>query len=169
MRKRTLAEWASIAEIIGTIAVVVSLLTVAYTIDRSTRVLSRQGIDELYDGHRELQLLMVADADLALMVKKAQQDLSSLTEKERAQYERQIIITLDIWDKGIMAEKDGLIAAADVKPWHLFYHTWVKRHMDRAMWEELKWNWESPELSARVEAALEEMDPIPRPAEGAAN
>lgn len=158
MRKRTLAEWASIAEIVGTVAVVVSLLTVAYSIDRNTKAISRQGVDALYDGHRELQLLMVADPDLALMVKKAQQDLSSLTEKERAQYERNVIISLDIWDKGILAENDGLVAEEDMEPWHRFYHNWVKRHMDRAMWDEMKWNWESPELSLRVEAALAEID-----------
>jgi hypothetical protein len=158
MKKRTLNEWASIAEILGTVAVVISLLTVAYTIDRNTKAISRQGIDELYDGHRELQLLMVADPDLALMMKKAQQDLSLLSEKERAQYERQIIIALDVWDKAIFAESDGLIEKEDIEPWHKFYHNWVKRHMDREMWDELKWNWESPELSSRIEAALRESD-----------
>ena len=110
MKKRNLAEWASIAEIIGTVAIVVSLLTVAYSIDRNTKVLSRQGMDELYDGSRELNLLMVADPELALLMKKAQKDIFSLSEKERAQYERSIIISLDIWDKGIFAENDGLIA-----------------------------------------------------------
>ena len=53
MKKRTLNEWASIAEIFSTVAVVISLLTVAYTIDRNTKAISRQGIDALYDGHRE--------------------------------------------------------------------------------------------------------------------
>jgi len=158
MKKRTLKEWASIAEIFGTVAVVISLLTVAYTIDRNTKAISRQGIDELYDGHRELQLLMVADPDLAFMMKKAQQDLSLLSEKERAQYERQIIIALDVWDKAIFAESDGLIKKEDIEPWHKFYHNWVKRHMDKEIWDELKWNWESPELSSRVEAALGETD-----------
>lgn len=156
MKKRTLAEWASIAEIIGTIAVVISLLTVAFTIERNTKAISRQGIDEMYDGHRELQLLMVADADLAFMIKKAQRDRSSLTEKELAQYERNIIISLDIWDKGIFAKNDGLIAAEDLEPWHKFYHRWVQVYLDRELWHELKWNWESPELSERVEAALDE-------------
>ena len=158
MKKRTLNEWASIAEIFSTVAVVISLLTVAYTIDRNTKAISRQGIDALYDGHRELQLLMVADSDLAFTLKKAQQDLSLLSEKERAQYERHIIIALDIWEKGIHAENDGLIEKEDIEPWHKFYHNWVKRHMDTEMWDELKWNWQSPELSSRVEAALSKTD-----------
>lgn len=92
------------------------------------------------------------------MMKKAQQDISSLTEKEYAQYERQIIIALDVWDKAIFAESDGLIEKEHIDPWHMFYHSWVKRHMDKEMWDELKWNWESPELSARIEAALRETD-----------
>jgi hypothetical protein len=160
VKKRSLAEWASIAEIIGAVAVVVSLLTVAYTVERNTRAISRQGIDELYDGMRELQLQLVADPDLALMVKRGEQDFdfSSLSEKERAQYERYIVIAVDIWDKGIFAEIDGLISEQDMEGWHKFYHNWVRRHMDRKMWDELKWNWESPALSARVEAALAESD-----------
>ena len=158
MKKRNLAEWASIAEIIGTVAIVVSLLTVAYSIDRNTKVLSRQGMDELYDGSRELNLLMVADPELALLMKKAQKDIFSLSEKEHAQYERSIITSLDIWDKAIFAENDGLIAEEDMQPWHEFYHRWVQRHMNRSMWDELKWNWESPTLTLRVEAALGEME-----------
>ena len=40
-------------------------------------------------------------------------DLSSLDEKERAQYEQVLSIALDTWEKSIHAEKDGLIAAED--------------------------------------------------------
>jgi hypothetical protein len=156
MKKRTLKEWASIAEILGTVAVVLSLLTVAYSIERNTTAISRQGIDELYDGHRELMLLMVADADLALMAQNAQQDLSLLSEKERAQHERYIMVALDIWEKALWAESDGLIEKTDMEPWHTFYHHFVTRNIDREMWDELKWNWQNPELSARVEAALAE-------------
>ena len=154
MKKRSLSEWASIAEIIGTIAVVVSLLTVAYTIDRNTKALSRQGIDQLYDAHRELLLLMAADHDLALIHKRALHDLQSFDEKERAQYEHVLMITLDIWEKSIHAENDGLIAEEDIKPWHDFYRKWVQRRMNRELWDEIKWNWESPELHERVESAL---------------
>lgn len=157
MRKRSLSDWASIASIVGTVAVVGSLLTVAYTIDRNTKTLSRQGVDQLYDAWRQLALLMAADPDLAALYKHGLRDLSSLDEKERAQYEQVLSIALDTWEKSIHAEKDGLIAAEAIRPWHDFYHKWVQRRMNRELWDEIKWNWESRELHERVEAALVDM------------
>ena len=154
MKKRSLSEWASIAQIVGTLAVVVSLLTVAYTIDRNTKSLSRQGVDQLYDAWRELALLMVADSDLANLHKHALRDFPSLDEKERARYEQLVIIALDTWEKAIHAEEDGLIAHDDIEPWHDFYAEWVRRRLNRGLWDEIKWNWRSRELHERVESAL---------------
>ena len=110
---------------------------------RSRKTLSRQGVDQLYDAWRELALLMAADPDLAALHKHALRDLSSLDEKERARYEQVLIIALDTWEKSIHAEKDGLIAAEAIRPWHDFYRNWVQRRMNCELWDEINrqdWN-----------------------------
>ncbi len=60
MRRLGLSDWASIAEITGTIAVVISLLIVAYSLERNTTALSGQIVNEMYDANREIgQILLL--------------------------------------------------------------------------------------------------------------
>jgi hypothetical protein len=99
----------------------------------------------------------LGEFDLAALHKHALRDLSTLDEKERARYEQVVIMALDAWEKGMHAEKDGLIAAQAIRPWHDFYHQWVQRRMNREVWDEIKWNWRSRELHERVESALADM------------
>lgn len=50
MKKMTLSQWAQVAEIGGTLAVVISLLTVVWSINQNTAAMSARGVDDIYDG-----------------------------------------------------------------------------------------------------------------------
>ena len=47
MKRLALPEWAALAEIIGTVAIIASLLFVAYEINRNTLVLQGTGENEI--------------------------------------------------------------------------------------------------------------------------
>lgn len=155
MRKLRLSEWASIAEIAGTIAVVISLLFVAYSLERNTIAVSGQGVNEMYDANREIQLILLAHPELESIIDAGRKDAANLSGQERLQYLRYLTLCLDIWEKAITRENDGLINEKVIAGWHQWYHDFFRRHLTKDMWGEIKWNWTDPELIQRVEAALE--------------
>ena len=70
MKKLTLPEWAAFAEIVGTIAVVVSLLFLAYTIEQNTAVMQSVNDNFLYELDDRLQADIVLTEDLATILLK---------------------------------------------------------------------------------------------------
>ena len=140
MRKLGLSDWASIAEIAGTIAVVISLLVVAYSLDRNTTALSGQ--------------ILLVNPALESMIERAQADVSNLTISEYLQYKRYLGLHLDIWERAITRENEGLIDEQSVAGWHTFYQEFFRRYLTKEMWEEMEWQWTDSELHQRVDAAL---------------
>ena len=71
MKKLTLKEWAPAGEIVGTVAVVISLLFVAFSINRNTDATQASSENILFERHTELANQFMLDPSLAgLMVKR---------------------------------------------------------------------------------------------------
>jgi hypothetical protein len=154
VRKLGLSDWASIAEITGTIAVVVSLLFVAYSLERNTTALSGQYVNEMYDANREISQILLANPELASIIERGQTDFASFSDSETLQYEQFLTLHLDIWERAITRENEGLIDEQSVAGWHKYYGEFFRRHMTRELWEEMRWQWTDPELFQRVDSAL---------------
>jgi len=154
MRKLGLSDWASLAEIIGTIAVVASLLVVAYSIERNTATTSGQAINELYDANREIAQTVFANPELARIIDEGQTNFANLSDSDRRQFNWYVMMNLDIWERAIVRENEGMIGEQAVAGWHLYYHEFFKRSLSQELWDELKWNWTDPELFRRVEEAI---------------
>jgi len=154
MRKLGLSDWASIAEIAGTIAVVISLLVVAYSLDRNTTALSGQIVNEMYDANREIGQILLVNPALESIIERAQADISNLTVFENLQYKRYLGLHLDIWEIAITRENEGLIDEQSVAGWHTYYQEFFRRYLTKEMWEEMEWQWIDSELHQRVDAAL---------------
>jgi len=88
MRKPGLLEWASLAEIVGTTAVVISLLFVAYSLERNTIAVSGQVANDIYDANREIQLTLLTHPELESIIDRGRKDVSNLSDLERLQYIR---------------------------------------------------------------------------------
>lgn len=154
MRKLGLSDWASLAEITGTIAVVVSLLFVAYSIERNTTALSGQYVNEIYDANREISQILLANSELASIIERGVSDFASFSESETLQYEQYLSLHLDIWERAITRENEGLINERSVAGWHKYYGEFFRRRMTRELWEEMRWQWTDPELFHRVDSAV---------------
>ena len=154
MRKLRLSDWASIAEISGTIAVVISLLVVAYNLQRNTTALSGQIVNEMYDANREIGQILLVNPELMSIIERGQADTSIFSVSENMQYEQFLGLHLDIWERAISRENEGLIDEQSVAGWHKYYHEFFRRYLTKEMWEELKWQWLDSELHQRVNAAV---------------
>ena len=155
MNRIRLANLASLAEIVGTIAVVISLLFVAISIDRNTKILSGQEINEIYDAIREIDLIVFADPELMRIVETDAMAVADLSEADRLRYRQYVVLMLEVWDRAINRENEGLIDKQALTGWHEYYSDFVRRYLTDEMWHEVRWNWQSPELVQRIEDALE--------------
>ncbi len=144
----------AIGEFAGAIAVVISLLFVAFSIKRNTMALSGQGLNELYDGVREIDLIVFADPDLIKILETDASAVADLPEEDRLRYRQYVILILDVWERAIYRQIEGLIDERYLVGWHEYFGNFVRRHLSEEMWNEVRWIWELPELHRRVEDAL---------------
>ena len=141
-------------EFVGLVAVVGSLIFLALEIRQNTTVVSGQSINEIYDAVREIDLIAFADPELTRITALTVDELPELGATELDQYEQYVILMLEVWERAISRENEGLIDSAAIESWHIYYEEFVKRHVTPEMWNEIRWNWKQAELHDRVEAAL---------------
>jgi hypothetical protein len=155
MKKMTLSQWAQVSEIGGTLAVVISLLTVVWSINQNTAAMSARGVDDIYDGWRETQVVLASNSELHEIVYRARNSPEQLSAFELDKYEIYVGMNLDLWDRLHQRVQDGLIDKETAAPWDRFFREWTRRYVTRQQWEQWKWGWTSDEFLARVEAALD--------------
>ena len=151
MRKLSLSQWASVAEIGGTVAVVISLLLVVISLERNTTALSAENADDLYDTFRQIELLVLNNFELANITVRGAADPDSLSESETEIYKMWATQYLDLWERTLIREKDGPLLPSTLEGWDEWYGDWVIRHLTYEMWKDLEWNWTEGSLRKKVE------------------
>jgi hypothetical protein len=141
MQKLSLRDWASVAEIIGTAAVVVSLLLLVSSLDRNSAVVSGDKADELYDAVLQIDLSVVNNAELSALISRAEHDLDSLTPEETDRYIQWLTLYLDTWERMDARQRVGLIQDETMTGWHEWFGEWAQRHMSRPLWDRIEWNY----------------------------
>ena len=86
MKKPTLSEWASIAEIIAAVAVVISLFFVGSEVRRNTRAVQAASLQSVIDIARQQILLMASNPELNRIAMIGDDDPSKLNPEERMRY-----------------------------------------------------------------------------------
>ena len=107
MKKLDLHGWAAMAEIVGTTAVVVSLLFVAYSINRNTVVM--QAVNENFFFQMNDQIIsgLLSNSDILSIVDKrgSAQELSNVESMSMSVF---TIRQLNVWEMAYYRYKDGL-------------------------------------------------------------
>ena len=154
MRKLSLSDWASVAEIAGTIAVVISLLFVIFSLESNTAAVSGQTADDMYDAVRTVELSILNNTELTTVIIRGRVDPDSLSELEMEQYRNWVGLYLDIWQRMYIREQDGLIQPETVVGWHEYFAEFSKRHLTREVWEQIRWQWATSGFGGLVDSAL---------------
>ena len=153
MRKLTLSEWASVAEITGAIAVVISLVFVVISLERNTAAITSQVGDTSYEAVRELNLLLINNPELFDITMKATVSLDALDEAELEKYKIWIHAYIDLWERFYDWEASGVIDE-DYGGWHEYFSEWTGRHVTKELWDDIKWQFTNPDFNGHVESAL---------------
>lgn len=157
MRKLNLSEWASVAEIIGAFAVVISLILVVASVDRNTAAIRAQVDDASYAAVRQVNLNLLNNAELFDITLRAVGSLDDLDEVELGQYKVWLHVYLDLWERHYDWESSGLMMVDNSDTgWNSYFAAWTKRYVTRELWNEIKWQFTDPSFNKQVELAISE-------------
>jgi len=156
MRKLNLSEWASLAEIIGAFAVVISLILVVASVDRNTSAIAGQVDDAAFAAVREVNLNLLNHPELLDITVRAVQSLDNLNEVELEQYKVWLHIYLDLWERYYDWESTGLMGDNSDTGWDSYFEAWTKRYVTRDLWSDIKWQYTDASFTKKVELALAE-------------
>ncbi len=140
MKKLTLTEWAAAGEIVGTVAVVISLLVVAYSIDRNTAATHASNENILFERHAELANQFMLDPTLAEILVKRRNGDADLSDVEAVRWEKYELNLLDIWAMAYNRFKRELLAENQWVAWDTYFtHMFSTggEAISKSRWEDL--------------------------------
>lgn len=114
-------------EIAGIVAVIMSLLFLAYEIRQNTDTAAAQAMFELNEAARQTQFLEATDPNLVPLIIKAEQDFDELTDEERYRFGRWVFAYLNLFESAWNHHHRGIISDADVEAWKTAYCNYMSR------------------------------------------
>lgn len=155
MKRFSLRDWAAISEVIAAVAVIVSLVFVVLSVNRNTIELQAQNVNDLYDSIREIEMTVLADAELAEIVRLVEAgSFDSLSESDAFRYTVFMTQHLSIWEQIYSRRQDGSVSMETYEEWLEYFRLFAKQTLPRAVWEKRKAWFTDPGFQAEVESAL---------------
>ena len=153
MKKLALSEWAAIAEVVGTIGVIISLVFVAHSINVNTNEVRASYTHILFDTTRQIELTVASDPEWSRIVVQGRNRQEQLTEVDQHRYDAYLSAMLDLWAEMLDRYDDGLVGEQMLADWDTYFTNWIQHHMAESDWERIKWGWPGP-IRSRVDSAL---------------
>jgi len=150
-----LSGWAALAEIVATVAVVLSLLLVAYSIKRNTDEMETANSNFLYQLDAQIAGDLSRDVRLATMLLKMEQK-EALTDVEKIQYvaykERHLGLLEIAWTQ----YKSGSLSIVDWRDWDKYLSNYVTDGLPKEWWIECRSRYK-PEFADHVDSKYAEI------------
>ena len=118
MKNWNLRDWGVFAEIVGAIAVVLSLLFVAFSINRNTNELRGAAWERMLDRAEMTSQMVVESADLARIVVAGESDPDALTPEEYFRFRHFAGIRFGAWESVFGHHQLGRINSRTWGLWH---------------------------------------------------
>jgi len=104
-------------ELVGIIAVIISLLILGYEIRQNTDTSAAQAVFELNESARQALFQEATDPDLASLISKAENSFEDLSERERYMYGRWVFASVNLFESAWRYSRRGVIGDAEMKGW----------------------------------------------------
>jgi hypothetical protein len=108
----SLNDLANLGQVIGAIAVVISLIYVAYQIRQNTNVVRSATAQAVHEHFANWYQLVAADAELAELATKGLRDYGSLLEQERVRFISAFMAFLSYSQNAFLKWREGLLTPA---------------------------------------------------------
>ncbi len=137
MKKRGVVEWAAISGILETIAVVASLLFVAYSMKQNTAVMQSMNDNFVYQIQDERLSDIVNNVELASLEIKVRNNLE-ITEVEKHRMLAQNLRELNMWELAYVRYQQGLYSFEQWDAWNRYYSIDLVEKLPEDWWAEVK-------------------------------
>jgi hypothetical protein len=151
MKKLSLKGWAAIAEIVGTAGIIVSLLFVAFSINRNSELVQSAHSTLMYELSATAVDEQIEDGDYAIFSAKRSYGLE-FQDKNEAKTLFSLLRYLSSWELLISRNDDGLVDDESYLSWSEYYRDMIARDMDIEWWDAVKIDYDQS-LVVMVDAA----------------
>ena len=152
-KKLSLSDMAALAQVIGTIGVIISLIFVLVEINKNTIQASAATTQGFFAAYREVELMVAADPSWSEIVVKGGKQEADLTDVEQFRYDQYVGAIIDLWDELYLRYQDELTDPVTLRLWEEWFQKWAQRNVSRSTWERIKWNYDYG-MDKKVEAAI---------------
>jgi len=149
MRKLSLSEWASVAEIFGALMVVVSLLFLTHEVNQNTSEIRNASENTAYDRIDSLNSDLTGDPELASLWAKRVYDLDIAPGPE-AQLLHVLRREMNQWEQFYYWHQQGIVTPGTWGGWDAYYARLFKKALPRDWWAGLKGSVD-PEFAEHVD------------------
>jgi hypothetical protein len=132
----SLGDLANLGQIIGAIAVVISLFYVAYQIRQNTNAVRSATAQAVHEHFAKWYHLLAADGDLSQIVANGLLDYSSLSDQEKARFIATFMAFLSYSQNAFLKWREGLLASPLWMGWELLIMNLICAPGGRTFWKE---------------------------------
>ena len=140
MAKIDIKVFAASSEIVASIAVVISLLFVVYSINQNTAALQANNDNVLYEIQDEWLADVDTDGEFASIIVKYQAD-EELSEVEQIRYEFWIWRVLSLWELAFIRHRDGLLPPNQWDAWNISFENTLPSFLSGDEWREYRFGY----------------------------
>jgi hypothetical protein len=127
MSNRRLSDWASIAEIVASISVVISLLFVGFQVRENTTEMQAAQSNSFYDAVREIELAALSNEHLMDPIAKGLSGRRSEMSDQDISYYRSYIGSLfTVWEQVYFRSVDGSISNDFYQSWEESFSVYLR-------------------------------------------
>lgn len=127
MKKLKIELLVSIAEIISSIAIVVSIIYVAVEFKRSDAISNKDVENHLYNSIKSMDQLVIENNDIAKLIIKASAQTDSLKEEELLRYVSFEHIFYDSWEYAFSNYQDEILEKEEWESWNEWFISEVQK------------------------------------------
>jgi len=132
----SLSDLANIGQVIGAIAVVISLIYVALQIRQNTNAVRSATAQTVHEHFAKWYHLVAADDELSQIVANGLRDYASLSEKERVRFIATFMAFLSYSQNAFLKWREGLLASPLWLGWELVIMNLVCAPGGKALWQD---------------------------------
>ncbi len=139
-----LSDWASVAEITSTVAVVASLVYVGVQVSENTIAVRQSAHQAMADYDREQSALLVTDATLREVVMRGEEDVTSLTRDERRQFYEFATHLFTPWESAFVNHENGLVDEQMWLAWDGYFQLLISgKDGYTTFWNDTRLQWDA--------------------------
>ena len=109
MNELSLTEWAALGEILATVGVVISIVFLAYEVNRNSGILQATNDNLLYELLGAVSSEVIGSSELASVIVKLEKD-QELSDVESTRYTFYLLRLIDLWEMAFDRHSQGLLA-----------------------------------------------------------